>query len=166
MEIRDATAADNAFLFDMLVEAVNWTGEQRLAREVIAADPRLCHYVTDWPRPDDFGVVAVEPTHNPIGAAWARVFTADDPGFGYVAEDIPEISMGVAQPHRGRGIGSALLAALIAQALGSGWRELSLSVEDHNAAVVLYRRAGFETCGRTGGSDTMILDLSWRPSSR
>jgi hypothetical protein len=40
-----------------------------------------------------------------------------------------------------------------------GWPAVSLSVEDGNGVVRLYRAVGFRTVGRVGGSDTMLLDL-------
>lgn len=69
MQIRDATADDADFLGDMLVEAVNWTGEQRVTRDDIEREPQLEHYIGDWPRADDFGVVAVDDDGTRTGAA-------------------------------------------------------------------------------------------------
>lgn len=44
-----------------------------------------------------------------IGAAWARVLTADDPGYGLVVNDVPEISVEDGYPaaelHRAFGVG-------------------------------------------------------------
>jgi hypothetical protein len=40
-----------------------------------------------------------------------------------------------------------------------GWRAISLSVEDGNRARQLYLAAGFTTVGRSGTSETMVLDL-------
>jgi RimJ/RimL family protein N-acetyltransferase len=55
-----------------------------------------------------------------------------------------EIGMTVARPWRGRGVGSALLAAGIAKARAEGLHKLSLEVFPHNeAALALYRRFGF-----------------------
>ena len=48
----------------------------------------------------------------PVGAAWLRFFPADDPGYGFVSADVPELSIGVAVLWRGRGIGRALLRAI------------------------------------------------------
>ena len=38
----------------------------------------------------------------------AQEITSDDPGYGFVAADIPELTLGVASQARGRGIGKAL----------------------------------------------------------
>ena len=163
MLVRDAAADDAPALAAALVEAVNWDGQVRFTRDQVLADPHLAHYVTDWPRPGDFGVVAVHDSAaaegEVLGAAWCRVFEAEDPGFGYLGDDIPEVSIGVAPAHRGRGIGGALLAALVEQARERGHRVISLSVEDGNRARSLYQRTGFVAVARTGGSDTMRLDL-------
>ena len=159
MEIRDATAEDAGFLQRMLLEAFNWTGEQRFALSDVEADPHLGRYVSDWPRAGDVGVVAVGDDGAPAGAAWARTFPAQDPGYGFVAADIPEITMAVVVSQRGRGVGRRLLEALAQSARERGWRALSLSVEDGNRAAGLYRAAGFTVVGRSGSSDTMRLDL-------
>jgi RimJ/RimL family protein N-acetyltransferase len=64
--------------------------------------------------------------------------------FGY-----GEIGMMVARDWRGRGVGSALLAASIEWARGRGLHKLSLSVFPHNAAgIALYRKFGFVEEGR------------------
>ena len=157
MHVRDAGAEDVEALTEALLAAMNW-GETRATREQVLADPHLSHYVDGWPRPGDSGVVAVE-DGAAVGAAWWRTFDADDAGYGYVAPDVPEVSIGVQATHRGRGIGTALLRALVERAAAEGRRALSLSVEDGNAARRLYERTGFVVVGRNGGSDTMLLSL-------
>jgi GNAT superfamily N-acetyltransferase len=159
MQIREATGADADFLLDMLVEACNWSGDQRVERRDVASHPHLGHYIAGWPRPDDLGVIAIGDDGTRAGAAWARVFSADHPGYGFVASDIPEVSMAVVAAQRGRGIGRRLLETLIAGARRSGWRALSLSVEDGNPVAALYARTGFVTVARAGTSETMLVDL-------
>lgn len=62
-----------------------------------------------------------------------------DSGWGYA-----EIAMFVAAGWRGRGAGSALLAAAIDSARESDFHKLTLSVFPHNdAAIALYRKFGF-----------------------
>jgi ribosomal protein S18 acetylase RimI-like enzyme len=60
-----------------------------------------------------------------------------------------EIGMAVAREWRGRGVGSALLAASIERAREQGLHKLSLGVFAHNAAAIaLYRKFGFVEEGR------------------
>ncbi|WP_326608754.1 GNAT family N-acetyltransferase [Streptomyces sp. NBC_01800] len=85
----------------------------------------------------------------------------DEPGYGFVAPDVPELTLGVLPGQRGCGHGRALMEALI-RAAGerpASVDRLSLSVEDGNPAVHLYTSLGFTRVGRNGGSDTMLLDI-------
>jgi RimJ/RimL family protein N-acetyltransferase len=60
-----------------------------------------------------------------------------------------EIGMLVAREWRGRGVGSALLAAAVDWAREQGLHKLSLGVFAHNAAAIaLYRKHGFVEEGR------------------
>src|SRR5712691_3624393 len=65
-------------------------------------------------------------------------------GFGF-----GEIGMMVARDWRGRGVGSALVAAAIGWGRESGLHKLTLSVFPHNeVAIRLYRKFGFAEEGR------------------
>lgn len=69
----------------------------------------------------------------------------DEPDRGYL------ISMWVAPEARGRGIGAALIGAVVAWARGRGLGRLVLDVGVHNASARrLYERAGFVPTGATG----------------
>jgi RimJ/RimL family protein N-acetyltransferase len=60
-----------------------------------------------------------------------------------------ELGMLVAADWRGRGVGSALVAAAIEWARARGLHKLTLSVFPHNeAAIALYRKFGFVEEGR------------------
>lgn len=110
------------------------------------------------PRPRDLGVVA-ELNGEPLGAAWLRLLSFLDRGYGYVADDVPELTIGVRAELRGQGVGSRLLEVLIEQAVVAGFRAVSLSVEDENPARRLYQRFGFEQVDHGGGASTMLLVL-------
>ncbi|NML51719.1 GNAT family N-acetyltransferase [Streptomyces sp. R302] len=156
--LRPAAAGDAEFLTAILLEAFNWDAP-RFSRDEILATPHFAHYVTGWPRAGDFGVVAEAPSGAPVGAAWARTFPAHDPGYGHVDPQVPELTVGVLPGHRGRGVGGALLDAVVALAARSGVDRLSLSVEDGNHAAALYASRGFVTVGREGNADTMVIQL-------
>lgn len=106
------------------------------------------------------GVVAEAETGTPVGAAWARVVTAEKAGYGFVADDVPELGMAVLTPYRGLGLGSQLLDACLAALRGAGHTAVSLSVEDGNSAARrLYDAGNFRPVGHVGGPDTLLLHL-------
>ncbi len=62
---------------------------------------------------------------------------------------VAELGMLVARGHRGRGVGTALVAVAIDLARERGFHKLTLGVFPHNAAALaLYRRFGFVEEGR------------------
>lgn len=138
---------------------MNWNGTARFTQEQFKTNPNLSRYLAGWPQVGDFGVVAETDDGTPIGGAWCRNFTPDNAGYGFVAEDIPELTIGVLPDYRGNGAGTALMASLIEVGRSHGVPAISLSVEDGNRARLLYERMGFSKVGRNGGSDTLLHKL-------
>jgi hypothetical protein len=93
--IRRAGPGDSEFLTDMLVEAVHWPPARNHSREQILAFPDFALYVTGWPRDGDLGVLAEAAGQRGVGAAWLRFFALDDPGYGFVSPDVPELAISV-----------------------------------------------------------------------
>ena len=79
-------------------------------------------------------MVAVTADGARLGVAWYRLFSAEEPGAGFITVDVLELAMGVVAEARGKGIGGALLDALLALAREQGFRALSLTVERQNPA--------------------------------
>jgi GNAT superfamily N-acetyltransferase len=159
--IRPAQPDDAPFLWDMAWEATAVdAGMRALGRDVAFAIPRVRRYLDGWGRPGDAGVVAVADDGRHLGAAWYRLFPTDDPGYGYVAPDIPELSIGVTAEARGWGVGSALLEALVALAREQGYRAVSLSVDRHNPARRLYERMGFGDGSISEPTDTSVTMIA------
>jgi ribosomal protein S18 acetylase RimI-like enzyme len=155
--VRLADARDVPVLRAMLYEAFAWRGDSRFPPlDEALALPEVGRYVDEWGRGGDLGVIA----DGDIGAAWIRLFTEDDHGYGFVAPDVPELSIAVARDERGHGAGTALLGELLVHAAAAGHRAVSLSVATDNPAVRLYERFGFARVGYVGTSWTMqrILD--------
>jgi len=159
VRVRAAGEHDAGFLAEMLREAAAWRPEDARSLQEVLADPRAAVYVEDWGRAGDTGVVAEEDSR-PLGAAWFRTFGDAVHGYGYVDASVPELTVAVRREARGRGVGSALLAALVERARADGVPALSLSVENGNPASRFYERAGFRHVGRDGDAWTMRLDLS------
>jgi GNAT superfamily N-acetyltransferase len=159
MNIRPATKEDDEFLKTMLYEAARWKPDwPREPMEEVLDEPMLRRYHQDWGRPGDGGVVA-ELDGSPVGAAWYRLFTRKEPGYGYVDDKTPEISIAVEPLHRRKGIGGTLLRAAMIQAREEGFGALSLSVAVHNRSRMMYQRVGFEKVGEQGESWTMLANL-------
>ena len=104
--------------------------------------------------------MVAEADGNPVGAAWYRRFSRNEPGYGFISEDIPEVSIAVVPEMRGRGIGRTLLVRLIDQARAEALPALSLSVSIHNpVAMRLYASLGFLTVAGDGDHPTMLVQL-------
>jgi ribosomal protein S18 acetylase RimI-like enzyme len=158
--LRPARGDDGPFLTRMLIEAAFWRPGSRAATvRDVPADPALAHYIAGWPRTGDLGVVAEEATQ-PVAAAWLRRFSAGDPGYGFVDEATPELTIGVLADHRGKGIGRQLLERLLLESRSAGLSQVSLSVEqDNHVARRLYARVGFRDLAASGNAVTMVVRL-------
>jgi GNAT superfamily N-acetyltransferase len=122
-------------------------------------DASLWRYVSGWGRRGDMSVIALEGGF-PVGAAWFRLFARDEPGFGFVDEQTPEVAIAVVPSRRGRGIGSELLDELIEVAKEQGYGALSLTVAAESPAMHVFEKEGFETIEQTDGSWTMRRNLA------
>ena len=154
VRVRPAAAEDFSFLATMLGEAAVWRPDKPTpTADEVLADPRYAMYLAGWPRPGDFGLIAEQ--DGPLGAAWYRTYTAASHGYGFISEDVPELSVAVIASRRREGIGRQLLVNLIDASVAQGYAALSLSVNDGNPARRLYESLGFVDVERRG-SWTMI----------
>jgi GNAT superfamily N-acetyltransferase len=159
IRIRLAGADDAAFMSSILISAMNWSPEHSTSPDDLLADAQVWHYIADWPQPDDQGLIAVDDNGRSLGACWLRYRPLTRPGFGFIAADIPELTIGVRLEARRTGIGRALLRAMADQAQSRGVTALSLSVEHGNPAAYLYRSEGWRTVKAEPDADTMTLDV-------
>ena len=135
--LRPATPADTELLGDLFSRSLFVApGEDPIDRDDLAA-PSLTRYHENFGRPGDIGVVA-EVDGEAIGAAWVRVFPETDRGYGWVDDDVPELSLAVDPRRRGDGVGTAMLRRLLSK-VGT----VSVTVHHENPARHLYQRLGF-----------------------
>ena len=145
--IRRASRSDVPFLRDMLRHAYYWRWG------TLDSIPGT-RYVEGWGREGDAGVIVLDQGF-PVGAAWYRLFRRDAPGYGFVDEQTPELTIAVVPSRRGRGFGEQLLNALLDRARGDSYDSVSLSVERGSPAVRLYERFGFD--GVREEDDTVVM---------
>lgn len=151
--IRKASGGDAPFLRDMVKHAYYWRWGAPETADVPAS-----RYVQGWGRPGDRGLILLDEGF-PVGAAWYRLFKPDRPGYGFLDERTPELTIAVVPSKRGRGFGQELLSALLEQAREDGHSSISLSVEKDNPALKLYERFGFEPVKELGSTVVMRADL-------
>jgi GNAT superfamily N-acetyltransferase len=155
--LRSLTEDDRELLRTATWVNVNWTGEERLTFRDVDEAPDLHHYCVLRPERGDFGAVA-ERKCLPVGVAWALFLDGADPGYGYVGNDVPELSLCVWSGYRGQGVGGALLRRALDEARRRGIARMSLSVEAANPSVHLYRAAGFRPVP-SAAEGTLAVDL-------
>ena len=110
--IREGGQQDVRFLRDMLRHAYYWRSRD--------TEFPITRYVNAWGRDGDRALIALDDFHE-VGAAWYRLYSEREPGFGFVDAETPELTIGVVPSRRGKGIGSSLLDALLEQARGDGF---------------------------------------------
>ena len=146
---RQIEKSDEPFLWEMLYQALYVPeGEPPFPLEILQ-QPEIKIYVENWGADSDQGVIALN-DDRPVGAVWVRKMKA----YGFVAEDIPELTIAVLPEFRGSGIGANLMKQLFSF-ISPNYEAVSLSVTAANPAMKLYQRLGFETEKVEGNSVTM-----------
>ncbi|MEM7715021.1 MAG: GNAT family N-acetyltransferase [Cyanobacteria bacterium P01_A01_bin.68] len=156
--IRPLEPSDESFLWEMLYQAIYVpTGTTPLPREIIY-QPELAKYVQDWTT-NDIGLIAIsESNQTPVGATWIRLFNMNNPGYGYINDETPELSIAVLPEYRNQGIGTRLILDLL-ERITDLYPAISLSVSSDNPALRLYQRLDFEVISQFDNSVTMKKTL-------
>lgn len=159
VNIREATLEDRDFLRAMFYEAIFVPSGEEKPPFIVVDEPLLQKYTYKWKLPTDMGLVA-EMEGEPLGMLWSRLFSAEVPGYGYVDDHTPEISMAIRSDWQGRGIGKALMVEALKVLGERGHARVSLSVsKDNERAVGLYRSMGFSVVSENHEDYVMVKDL-------
>ena len=84
--VRRGDRLDVPFLRSLLGFAYNWH-VTRYETEI-----SISRYVDGWGRPGDTALIAMDEGHS-VGAAWFRLFSPDSPGFGFLDDQTPELTI-------------------------------------------------------------------------
>lgn len=143
---------DQPLLWEMLYHAIHVPeGQDPPGREIIH-EPGIRMYVEGWGREGDAGV-GVWVDGQPVGAIWVRRWNEHARGYGWVADEIPELSIALLPLYRGMGLGTRLFENLFA---GVHLPRVSLSVSPDNPARHLYERQGFQVISEKPDSLVML----------
>ena len=142
VRIRTVLKGESTLIFSFLTLAARMQESSEPIQKALR-DHELTRYWRHWGRPGDLGVVAESDSVGyPISCAWVRLFSQEEAGADYVGGDIPELAIGTIPTHRGLGVGTRILQALLGLCK-TRYRGVSLSVRTDNPAVRLYERFGF-----------------------
>jgi GNAT superfamily N-acetyltransferase len=150
--------SDETLLWEMLYLAIYVPPGVFAPDRDIVHTPELSRYVEGWGKEGDLGVKVLTSDGQADGAAWLRLLTGKNRGYGYIDDETPELGIAIVEEHRGKGIGTQLLKHLFEQARGMH-AAVSLSVSKDNPALRLYRRFGFEVVADNCSSLTMKKEL-------
>ncbi|MDO9535733.1 MAG: GNAT family N-acetyltransferase [Bacillota bacterium] len=140
--VRKAKQGDHDFIKEMFYDAIFIPeGVQKPPCSIIYL-PELLKYTVDWMKQTDIGFIA-EMSGQKVGVIWTRLFDNDNRGYGFVRDDMPELSMAVKDAYRNKGIGKALLDHVFDELKRQGYDNVSLSVDQSNRAVNIYKKVGF-----------------------
>ncbi len=92
-----------------------------------------------------------------VGAVWTRIMN----DYGHIDDETPSFAVSLYKEYRGRGIGTALMKAMLDLLSSQGYRRASLSVQKDNPAVILYERLGFHTVLENAEEYVMVREL-WK----
>ena len=90
-----------------------------------------------------------------VGAVWCRIMQ----DYGHIDSETPSLAISLLPDYRGRGIGKALMQAMLAALKKKGYPSVSLSVQKENDAVKLYRALDFRVLKESGGEYIMLRAL-------
>ena len=156
IHFRPLIPADQDFLAEMLYLAFFVPeGTTPFPRSIVDR-PDILKYHKGFGKSGDYGFIA-EVDQQAIGAIWCRNHTLQDPGYGFVQEDIPELNIALLPEARGQGIGHELMRLLEKRLRIAEIPGISLSVDQRNSvAFHLYKKRGFKIVKEEGTAITML----------
>lgn len=148
-------ASNAALLSNFLYEAIFVpSGMQPPSRDILA-DPQLQVYVHDFGKQTgDFGLFA-EVEGVIAGAVWGRIME----DYGHIDKETPSLAIALYKEYRGKGVGTALLKAMLKLLQEHGYEQVSLAVQKENYAVKLYTACGFRVYRESEEEYIMVRSL-------
>lgn len=155
LRMMEIDASNAALLSNFLYEAIFVpSGMQPPSRDILA-DPQLQVYVQDFGKQTgDFGLFA-EVEGVIAGAVWARIME----DYGHIDNETPSLAIALYKEYRGKGIGTALLQAMLKLLQEHGYEQVSLAVQKENYAVKLYTACGFRVYRESEEEYIMVRSL-------
>ena len=161
LRMMEIDASNAALLSNFLYEAIFVpSGMQPPSRDILA-DPQLQVYVQDLGKQTgDFALFA-EVEGVIAGAVWARIME----DYGHIDNETPSLAIALYKEYRGKGVGTALLQAMLKLLQEHGYEQVSLAVQKENYAVKLYTACGFRVYRESEEEYIMVRSLRQNTAS-
>ena len=154
LRIRELRPEEVPLLETFLYEAIfQRDPDHPLPRDVIRL-PELWMYVDGFGSRRGDCCLCAEENGRVIGAVWTRII----PGYGHVDDGAPEFAISLLPDARGRGVGTQLMRAMLAELPKRGFMRATLAVQKDNHALKMYKNVGFTVIGE---SDEEFI-MEWR----
>lgn len=156
LHFRPITPADQDFLTEMLYLAFFVPeGAAPFPRSILDR-PDILKYHKGYGKKGDYGFLALS-GQEALGAIWCRLHSEDDPGYGFVRPDIPELNIALLPQARGQGIGLQLMQLLEEKLSAEKVPGISLSVDKRNSvAHSMYQKLAYKPVKEEGTAITML----------
>ena len=155
LRMMEIDASNAALLSNFLYEAIFVpSGMQPPSRDILA-DPQLQVYVQDFGKQTGYFGLFAEVEGVIAGAVWARIME----DYGYIDNETPSLAIALYKEYRGKGVGTALLQAMLKLLQEHGYEQVSLAVQKENYAVKLYTACGFRVYRESEEEYIMVRSL-------
>ncbi|MFP4548475.1 MAG: GNAT family N-acetyltransferase [Fidelibacterota bacterium] len=146
------------FLREMIYTAIYVPKEAPPLPFSIIDHPDISKYIADWGKAGDFGVIA-KTNEEKAGAIWIRYFDKNNPGYGFISEEIPELTMALKSEFRNRRLGTHMMQKFLSMCRDKEIQSISISVDKRNPAFSFYKRLGFKIVSENDADFLMKIDL-------
>ena len=154
--IRELKPSEHPVLEDFLYEAIFQRDETKPAPRDIIKHPSLQVYIEDFGQKAHDYCLCAQVGEKIVGAVWVRVIN----GFGRVDNETPEFAISLYKEYRGKGIGTAMMRAMLELLAGNGYEKTSLAVQKDNYALRMYEHVGFKIV--TEKEEEFIMEYRFR----
>ena len=137
--IRSLRKDETDLLKDFLYEAIFIPeGVESPGRDIVE-NPELRVYTEGFGARKGDNCLVADLGGKVVGAVWTRIMN----DYGHVDDDTPSFAISLYKEYRNQGIGSQLMAKMLALLKQQGYRKASLAVQKANYAVKMYEDLGF-----------------------
>lgn len=156
--IREINTSEYFLLKDFLYEAIFQRDPNNLCPREIIQQPEIIVFIANFGQSDDNCLVSVC-DNRIVGAVWTRILSGKIKGFGNIDSETPEFAISLYKEYRNKGIGTALMKAMLEVLKNKGYKKTSLAVQKDNYAFKLYQNLGFEIVRETEEEYLMLYQF-------